>query len=596
MPHRRLTLLALLTALTGLVLAGASAAVAARSSPPPTGETVIELAVTGVDRANALAYSPDGRWLAVGASTGLLLYDARTLAEQRFIPTGAWVRSLAFSADGQLLATGSYDEVVRLWRVADGVLARELVGHAGWVRSVAFSPDGAALVSASDDDSVRVWRVSDGAPQQVLTQGLDGVRAVAFSPDGATLATGGYDNVVRLWRAGDGALLRELVGHTDWVRCLAFSPDGTMLASGGFDPTIRLWRVADGALVGKLAGHTSSVLSLAFSPDGAVLASGSVDTRVRLWRVADGAAVGLLTGHNDFVFAVAFAPDGQTLASGAVDNTLRLWPVGTLATAAPLPADVDPTNPANASCVTCHHPRGDVQRPGGLAQPPRVAEMVCATCHQGGALVFNWCPAFPRSPGASGLSAVAVTGDASGVWHGSRDVSVVLGAPANGAHVYASYLLTAMPVSGHVYAPEADLAEVKLQLEIWSGAERIALSTTSVQADGSFYFVTNLSPQGIPIEVPIEKRDCEMCHGDEIRDAPALPTGALRLVVTALGADGPLAFDERWIVVDRGQLAAASVAVVSEEDGQPVAELPVQAAARLYAWRGRAFAGTTDET
>ena len=122
MPLRRLLpfALLLLVGVAALAVPGARAA----QPPPPADVPVIPLAATGVDRANTLAYSPDGRWLAVGTATGWALYAADTLERRYVVTTATWVRSLAFSPDGQMLVTGSYDPIVRLWQVSDGALSQ----------------------------------------------------------------------------------------------------------------------------------------------------------------------------------------------------------------------------------------------------------------------------------------------------------------------------------------------------------------------------------------------------------------------------------------------------------------------------------------
>ena len=294
-------------------------------------EGIRELARWGKGTVNDLVWSPDGRLLVVASSLGTYFYDPQTLEEVSFFETTYQVRSVAFSLDGTLLAMGSDDGIVRLWRVSDGALLRTLEGDTDRVSWVVFSPDGQALATKSND-AMRLWRVSDG----MLLWTLDGycMSNVAFSPDGQTLASASGDNLytVQIRRVSDGALLRTLEGHTDYVFSVAFSPDGTLLASASGDKTVRLWRLADGMLLRTLEGHTENVFSVAFSPDGQTLASGSYDHTIRLWQVSDGSLLHTLQGHTNTVISVSFSPDGQTLASESWDNTVRLWRVsdGTL--------------------------------------------------------------------------------------------------------------------------------------------------------------------------------------------------------------------------------------------------------------------------
>lgn len=245
---------------------------------------------------------------------------ARTIAAHR-----GPGREVAFSPDGQILATSSVDSTVKLWRVADGRLERTLQ-HPEGVTSIAFSPDGQQLVSGSYDGKVRVWRLSDGALSRTLVGHAGTVWSVAFSPDGTRIASSGEDKTVRLWRASDGALTNTLKGHTLNVWSVAFSPDGRLLGSGSFDKTVRLWRVDTGGLVRTLTGSKEAVVHIDFSPDGQLVASGGDDTQIRLWRVADGTIAKTLSG-SDHVYSVAFSRDGKWLVSGgrARGNLATLW-------------------------------------------------------------------------------------------------------------------------------------------------------------------------------------------------------------------------------------------------------------------------------
>ena len=242
--------------------------------------------------------------------------------------------SLAFSPDGQILASGS-NKLVELWRVADGTLLNTLEADRNGVYTVAFSPDGQIIASGSNDGTVKLWKAADGTLLNTLKVSSDQVHSVAFSPDGQTLASGSYgsDNI-KLWRVADGTLLKTIVGNPWAVHSVAFSPDGQTLASGT-EIDIKLWRVADGMLLDTFTDkeYSAKVLSVAFSPDGKIIASGS-GTGVKLWRVADGALLDTLSAERSTELSpsVAFSPDGKIVASNSYDGTVKLWRVadGTL--------------------------------------------------------------------------------------------------------------------------------------------------------------------------------------------------------------------------------------------------------------------------
>ncbi|NMF59334.1 WD40 repeat domain-containing protein [Pseudanabaena yagii] len=237
------------------------------------------------------------------------------------------VLSVAFSADGKLLAIGDTKGDIHLWRVSDGKPLLTYKGHKGWVVSVSFNPAGTILASSSIDQSIKLWDVSTGDCLNTLQGYIGAVMSAAFSPDGTILASGHADRTVRLWNSG--RCIKVLQGHEDIVEAVTFSPKGNLLASGSDDGTVRLWDPDTGACLHTLEGHTDIIWSIAFSHNGNVLASGSEDKTTRLWNVETGGCVKTFTGHTHTVFAVSFSHDGSTLATGSGDRTIRLWDLKT---------------------------------------------------------------------------------------------------------------------------------------------------------------------------------------------------------------------------------------------------------------------------
>ena len=309
---------------------------------------------------DSVAYSPDGQTVASGSNDKTIkLWNVNTgNLLQTFEGHSKWVNSVAYSPDGQtlasgsndnsvgeVLASGSFDDTIKLWNVKTGKLLQTLEGNSHSVNSVAYSPDGQTLASGgsisyqelirlkyspdlasgSYDQSIKLWDVKTGKLLQTLKDDSGSVKSVAYSPDGQTLASGSRDNTIKLWDVKTGKLLQTLEGHSSSVKSVAYSPDGQTLASGSWDNTIKLWNVKTGNLLQTLEGHSSWVNSVAYSPDGQTVASGSRDSTIKLWNVKTGKLLQTLEGHSISVNSVAYSPDGQTLASGSGDDTIKIW-------------------------------------------------------------------------------------------------------------------------------------------------------------------------------------------------------------------------------------------------------------------------------
>lgn len=275
------------------------------------------------------AFSPDGSLLATASFDGSVrLWDAERGAPllEPLIAHDGRVLSVAFSPDGKTLASGGTDHLIYLWDTATGALTGPpLAGHGNWVRTLLFSDDGETLVSADADGKILVWEMG---VRRCLRGHEERVRSVGVSPDGRFLITGGFDGAIGLWDARTGEQVGWIDGaHERSIIQVAVSPDGHTVASADAGGAVALWDVETRqALHPPLLGHDSVVVGLAFSPDGAILASGDFNGVVRLWDVAASQPVGEpLLAHEGWVMSLAFSPDGAILASGGTEGVIKLW-------------------------------------------------------------------------------------------------------------------------------------------------------------------------------------------------------------------------------------------------------------------------------
>jgi WD40 repeat protein len=273
---------------------------------------------------------------------------AATFVRQANHTTRAY--NVAFSHDGEILASASWDGTIKLWDPKSGRELRTLAGHGWGVYKAVFSPDGKQLASASRDGTVKIWDVVTGANTRTLVADSLAVKSVAWSPDGRLLASSGNDGVVKLWDAATGQELRELKhtwrqGRVGVVSPVLFSFDGKTLAARNWDGTVSLWEVSTGHESHTLAvvNVVAAISSIAFSHDGRLLATADEETKVKFWDVASGKLVRTLVcphveGMTIQIVSLAFSLDGRLLASGEsrVDDAhreyngvVKLWDLDT---------------------------------------------------------------------------------------------------------------------------------------------------------------------------------------------------------------------------------------------------------------------------
>ncbi|RDA84734.1 hypothetical protein CP532_5239 [Ophiocordyceps camponoti-leonardi (nom. inval.)] len=243
------------------------------------------------------------------------------------------VLDLQWSRDSGTLYSASADTHVASWDVELGTRIRRYVGHEEVVNAVDISRRGAeVLVSGSDDSTIGIWDPRTKKAAEHIQTNFP-ITAIAISEDGTQVFSGGIDNDIRVWDLRKKSLKYSLLGHTDTIMSVRLSRDDESLASYAMDSTVRTWdarsfapterriRTFDGAD----KGFEQNLLGVSWNPDGKRIAAGSADGTVLVWSTDTGKLLYKLPGHKGAVNCVDFSPTEEPiLLSASSDRTILL--------------------------------------------------------------------------------------------------------------------------------------------------------------------------------------------------------------------------------------------------------------------------------
>jgi len=279
------------------------------------------------DSVPCVAWSPDGQMIASGSldGTACLIEASTGNLHKRLVGHGEGVLVVAFSPDSSRLVTASSDRKAMVWDVDRGALLRPLEGHGGVICAASFSPDGRHVVTASWDRTARIWDLMSGQ-HLTLTGHGDEVLSAVFSSDGGWVATGSRDGTARLWDARTGQSLCALSGHAKDVVCVAFRPDAQQLYTGSWDGNARIWDPLDDAAPRVvLEGRGIAMTHLSVSPDGSRVMTVWRNGTARIWDAEGGDERFDLEGHLVSVHAAGFARSGTLCFTASGDRTVKVW-------------------------------------------------------------------------------------------------------------------------------------------------------------------------------------------------------------------------------------------------------------------------------
>lgn len=288
--------------------------------------------VEGNHRVIAFDISSDGKLLAtVGVDNRILIRDIDTKELIREISAQDVSQAICFSDDGEYLAIGFSSGHIEIRAVSTGDIVRSYSGHSAAITALCFSTDRQTLVSASQDNMLRLWNVDSGEPLRNLSGSNGNISSVAINPMGTMVVAGADNGKLFIWDLSSGNLTKEIVAEEEAIKSVAFSPNGNFIAVAGNQSRISIWSAYGHSLENTMLGHIEAIEKISYSPDGRFIVSGGQDGFVIVFEITSGEIVYYTPKQSFPITSVVFSPSGKEILSASSQNdTIKVWDASSL--------------------------------------------------------------------------------------------------------------------------------------------------------------------------------------------------------------------------------------------------------------------------
>jgi WD40 repeat protein len=290
---------------------------------------------------NALAFSPDGKSLAVSGNREILIHHLGSDAPaQRLAGLSERILSLTYSKDGSILVAAGGTPArfgeIQIWDVQTGKLRRSVTLTSDTVFGASISSDNSRIAVGCTDNTVRIVDTAAGKELFKIGNHENWVLGTVFDGDGKRIVSVSRDRAAKLTDATSGAFLENVNLLRGELAAIAKNPLKEVVVVGGEDRTPYIYmmdrpknmKIADDTtLIRKLDRQDGAIAALAWSPDAAHIAVGGASPEVTIYEAESGKRIAACKGHTAGIYALAFSSDGQTLATGGFDGMVRLYKV-----------------------------------------------------------------------------------------------------------------------------------------------------------------------------------------------------------------------------------------------------------------------------